>query len=95
MLVSPAAYRWLLPVLNVDIDEVVELAKNGRFPIIDEILYPAMAWAVLFGLVRLVMTFALFKVSKNKSLNLEHRNLVCYTELHVNQSYILSVPWSH
>ncbi len=69
MLVSPESYAWLLPwdVMGIPISKIVEYAEAGKFPVIEEILYPALGYAAFFGIARMILTHVAFRVS---SLNI-------------------------
>jgi hypothetical protein len=64
MWISPASYEWLLPHRNlgISIDTIVEYAKTGQYPVIEDILYPALVYALLFGVLRMILTKFLFRV---------------------------------
>jgi hypothetical protein len=68
MLISPAYYEWLLPtdVTGVPISKIVKYAEEGRFPVVEDILYPAIGYCVMFGILRLILTFSVFRVSSNE-----------------------------
>ena len=65
MWISPAAYHWILPsgVMGMPISNIVDYAEAGKFPVVEEILYPALGYAALFGFARLLLTKVAFRVS--------------------------------
>ncbi len=62
--IPPSSYAWLLPV-HVDLAIVDKLALDGSFPSIGG-LWPAIVYAILFGVIRLILQSILFRVSSMK-----------------------------
>jgi hypothetical protein len=63
MLVNPSTYWYLMPLNNNFSKEYIdELATDGKFPIIEEILYPSLGVALFFGILRAILTRIAFRV---------------------------------
>ncbi len=63
MFIPPSSYSWILPV-HYDLKEVDAMALAGTFPSIFGLL-PAIAYAIIFGLIRLIFQTILFRVRKD------------------------------
>jgi hypothetical protein len=58
-LLLPSNYAWLLPYTG-DVQKLDDLVKAGRFPGVHE-LYVALAYALMFNVLRRVLTRVLFR----------------------------------
>ena len=59
-LIMPSVYEWLIPDA-MDINSIDEMALKGLFPKLLD-LYPAVLFAIGFGILRTVLEVVLFKV---------------------------------
>ena len=63
MLINPSTYSFLMPLDDKITREYIDkLAEKGEFPIIEEILYPALGVALFFGILRAILTRFAFRV---------------------------------
>jgi hypothetical protein len=71
MWISPSSYKWLIPPIedkNLDI-----LVSKDLYPVIEGLL-PAVGYAILFGVMRVILTSVLFKVGIS-ILQIHHQRL--------------------
>jgi hypothetical protein len=61
LFIPPSSYSWILPV-HFDLKEIDAMALVGTFPSITGLL-PAIAYAIIFGVLRLIFQTILFRVS--------------------------------
>lgn len=61
MNILPSSYAWLLLPPKADTKLIDDLASKGLFPALAD-LYPAIGFAILFSVVRVVLTPLVFKV---------------------------------
>jgi hypothetical protein len=54
---------YVMPPVG-DYDALEKAATLGRFPTIGAIVYPALFYAALFGVMRMVLTYYIFRVCK-------------------------------
>lgn len=61
MSILPSSYAWFLLPPKADLELIDNLALKGLFPTLQD-LYPSIAFAILLGFTRVILTPLLLKV---------------------------------